>query len=211
MKRFEVPVIGGILLIAAGILFLLQNLNIIGPDIALVWAFLFVAGGAIFLYVFLANRTQWWAVIPGFALLGIGALIAISQLAPGLEAWGGALFLGGLGAAFWVVYLTNREYWWAVIPGGVLITLALVAGLSSLLEGIDVSGVFFLGLAATFGLLSFIRTPEGRLKWALIPAIVMLVMGLGLTAFSASLVKYLWPLALIGGGIYLIVRMARSK
>jgi hypothetical protein len=211
MKRIQVPVIGGILLIAAGILFLLQNLNIIGPDIALVWAFLFVAGGAIFLYVFLANRTQWWAVIPGFALLGIGALIAISQLAPGLEAWGGALFLGGLGAAFWVVYLTNREYWWAVIPGGVLITLALVAGLSSLLEGIDVSGVFFLGLAATFGLLSFIRTPEGRLKWALVPAIVMLVMGLGFTAFSASLVRYLWPLALIGGGIFLIVRMMRSK
>ena len=211
MKRFEVPVIGGILLIAAGILFLLQNLNIIGPDIALVWAFLFVAGGAIVLYVFLSNRTQWWAVIPAFALLGIGALIAISQLAPGLGAWGGALFLGALGLAFWVIYLTNREYWWAVIPGGVLITLALVAGLSSVLEGIDVSGVFFLGLAATFGLLSFIRTPEGRLKWALIPAIVMLVMGLAMTAFSASLVKYLWPLALIGGGIYLIVRMARSK
>ena len=212
MKRPQVPIIGGILLIAAGVLFLLQNLNIIGGGIALLWALLFGAGGAIFLYVFLADRTDWWAIIPGFVLLGLAALIALSTLAPQVGgAWGGALFLGGIGLAFWVVYFTRRDFWWAVIPGGVLITLALVAGLSSVVQGVETGGVFFLGLGLTFGLLSFLRTPEGRMKWALIPAAVLLVMGLALTAAGASFLKYLWAVALIAGGGYLLFRALRAR
>jgi hypothetical protein len=212
MRRLEVQIIGALLLIAAGILFLLQNLGILGGSVALLWALLFGAGGAIFLFVFLTNRVNWWPVIPGFALLGIAGLIATSELAPGVEeAWGGALFLGGIALAFWVIYFTNRENWWALIPGGVLLTLALIAGLSSIFEGVELGGVFFLGLGLTFGLLSFLRTPEGRLKWALIPAGVLLVMGLVITAASTPLLRYLWPAALILAGLYLIVRTFSSR
>ena len=38
------------------------------------------------------------------------------------------MFLGTIGLSFWVIYLTRRDFWWAVIPGGALMTLALVAG-----------------------------------------------------------------------------------
>ncbi|MCK4316931.1 MAG: hypothetical protein KAX24_14280, partial [Anaerolineae bacterium] len=154
MRRFEVHVVGGILLIAAGALFLLQNLGVLVIG-AYLWPFLFGAGGLVFLYVFLTNRDNWWAIIPGFVLLSLAALIALEQFAPEAEeTWGGALFLCGIGAAFWVVYFTKREQWWAVIPGGVLLTIGLVTGLSSVLEGVEMGGVFFLGLGLTFGLLS---------------------------------------------------------
>ena len=207
MKRFETRVAWGILLIAGGVLFLLQNLGILGGGIALLWALLFGAAGVIFLYVFLTDRANWWAVIPGFVLLSLAVLIVLNQLAPGVGGtWGGALFLGGVGLGFWVIYFVNREHWWAVIPGGVLLTLALVAGLSSVLEGIETGGVFFLGLGLTFGLLSFLPTPQGRMKWALIPAAVLLVMGLLITAAFTSALNYLWPLALILIGLYLIFR-----
>jgi len=207
MKRFETRVAWGILLIAGGVLFLLQNLGILGGGIALLWALLFGAAGVIFLYVFLTDRANWWAVIPGFVLLSLAVLIVLNQLAPGVGGtWGGALFLGGVGLGFWVIYFVNREHWWAVIPGGVLLTLALVAGLSSMLEGTEVGGVFFLGLGLTFGLLSFLPTPQGRMKWALIPAAVLLVMGLLITAAFASALNYLWPVALILIGLYLIFR-----
>ena len=207
MKRLEVRVVGGILLIAVGILFLLQNLRIIGDGLDLLWALLFGAGGAVFVYVFLTNRAHWWAVIPGFVLLSLAALMTLNQLAPGLGGdWGGALVLGGIAVAFWVVYLASRENWWAVIPGGVLFTLALVVGLSSALEGIEVGGVFFLGLGLTFGLLSLLPTPEGRMKWALIPAAVLLVMGLLITAAATAVLKYIWPAALILVGLYVILR-----
>jgi hypothetical protein len=211
MKRLEISVIGGILLIAAGVLFLLQNLEIIAGGIAPLWALLFGAGGVLFLYVYLVNRENWWAIIPGIVLLGLAALIALSTLAPAVGgAWGGALFLAALGLAFWVIYFTKRDFWWAVIPGGVLLTLALVTGLSSALKGVDTGGVFLLGLGLTFGLLSFLRTPEGRMKWALIPAAVLLVLGLALTAAGASFLKYLWAVALIAGGGYLLFRALRS-
>ena len=219
MRRFEVRVIGGILLIAAGILFLLQNLGIFTVG-AYLWPFIFGAGGLVFLYVFLTSRANgstepaeaWWAVIPGFVLLSLAAMMALDQFAPQIgETWGGALFLGGIGLAFWVVYFTGRERWWAVIPGGVLLTNALVAGLSSVLGGIEMGGVFFLGLGLTFALLSFLPTPEGRMKWALIPAGVLLVMGLLITAAATAIFNYLWPAALILVGLYLLFRTFGSR
>jgi hypothetical protein len=209
MGRFEVRVVGGILLIAAGILVLLQNLGILGGGLALLWALLFGTGGAVFLYVFLTDRAAWWwAVIPGFALLSIGAIIALDQLAPRIGgSWGGVLVLGSIALAFWVIYITNRENWWAVIPGGVLLTTALITGLSSAFEGVEMGGVFLMGLGLTFGLLSLVRTPEGRMKWALIPAAVLLIIGLTITAATASLLNYLWPVALILVGLYVIARV----
>ncbi|HEC34487.1 MAG TPA: hypothetical protein ENI37_07210 [Chloroflexi bacterium] len=211
MRRFEVRVVGGILLIAAGALFLLQNLGVLVVS-AYLWPLLFGAGGVIFLYVFLANRAHWWAVIPGFVLLSLAVLMALDRLAPQIgETWGGTLFLGGIGLGFWAVYFANREQWWAVIPGGVLLTIGLVAGLSSSLEGIEIGRFFFLGLGLTFGLLSFLPTPEGRMKWALIPAVVLLAIGLLITTAATAVLNYLGPAALILAGLYLIIRTFGSR
>ena len=213
MKRLDVRAIGGILLIIVGILLLLQGFGILGAVVALIWALIFAAGGLVFLYVFLTDqRASWWAVIPGFALLGLGALIALDEFWPQVgSAVGGALFLGGIGLAFWVIYFIKREYWWAVIPGGVLFTLALVAGLESVFEGAEMGGVLFLGLGLTFGLLYFIPTPRGRMKWALIPAAVLLVIGLLVIAATTGIFEYLWAIALILVGLYLLLRVFRSR
>jgi len=211
MRRFEVRVIGAILLIAAGVLFLLQNLGVPLGGLTLLWALLFGAGGLVFLYVFLTDRANWWALIPGFALLGLAGVMILNQVAPRLgEVWGGALVLGGIGLAFWMIYFTNRENWWALIPGGVMVTLALVTVLSSVLAGVETGGAFMLGLGLTFGLLSLVRTPEGRMRWALIPAAVFVVIGLLITAATASLLQYLWPAALIVLGLYMIFRVVGS-
>jgi len=212
MRRFDVRVIGGILLILGGILLLLQNLGFPAGPLAFLWAVLPGAGGAVFLYLFVADRAKWWAVIPGFALLSLAALIPLNEFLPDVgDAFGGGLLLGAIGLAFWVVCLANREQWWAVIPGGVLLTLGVVAGLSSILPGIDMGGPFFVGLGVTFALLSVLPTPQGRMRWALIPAAVLLVMGLVMTAAATGILKYLWPAALILVGLYLIFRLLRSR
>jgi len=204
MKKFDVRVIGGILLIAAGVLFLLEELGILTIG-DLVWPILFGAGGLVFLYVFMSNRAQWWALIPGCTLLGLAGLMAWEQLAPeSAGEWGATFFLGGIGLGFLLITLNNREFWWAIIPAGTLFTVALVAGLASVLEGVGAGAVLFLGLALTFGALYLVRTPQGRMKWALIPAGVLLVIGLGMMAFSESVLQYLWPLALIGLGLYFL-------
>ena len=214
-RRFDartVNTVGAILLIVVGILLLLQNFGILGGVVALIWSLIFGVGGLIFLYMFLTNRTQWWAIIPGFTLLGLAALIALDEFLPRVgDALGGTIFLGGIGLAFWVIYFLKREHWWAVIPGGVMFTVALIAGLDAVFEGAETGGVLFLGLGLTFGLLSLLPTPQGRMRWALIPAAVLVVMGLLITAATTGILEYLWPAALIVVGLYLLFRMFRHR
>ena len=211
MKWFDVRTVGAILLIVVGILLLLQNVGILGGVVALIWSLIFAAGGLVFLYVFLTNRVHWWAIIPGFALLGLAALIALDQFLPRVgDVLGVTILLGGIGLAFWVIYFRKREYWWAIIPGGVLVTLALIVGFESVLEGDEIAGILLLELGLTFGVLYFLPTPQGRMKWALIPAAVLLVMGLLITTATTGILEYLWPAALIVVGLYLLYRMFRS-
>jgi len=207
MDRPGVRIILSLLLIAAGVLFLLDNQEIVEIG-ALLWAVLSAVAGIMFLVVFVLDREQWWALIPGFVLLTLALVIFAAELLPGLVGeWLGAVFLGGLGVAFLAVFLVRRDFWWAIIPAGVLLTLALVAGLSSTLPGEAVGGILFLGMGLTFALLSLVQTPQGRMRWALIPAGVLLLLGLAAFAVAGgALLNYLWPAALILAGIYLLAR-----
>lgn len=212
MNRVGSRILWGVLLIAAGVLFLLQSLGVV-QFVDILWPALIGIASLAFLFVFLsAPQTRWWAAIPGFVLLGVAGIIALDQLAPGAsEIWSGSIFLGGIALAFWVIYLFNPEQWWAMIPGGVLLTLAVVSGLSPMLEGIETGGIFFFGLGLTFALLALLPTPEGRLTWSIIPAIVFLIVGTLITAAAAELINYIWPVFLILGGLYLLYRTLSSR
>jgi len=213
MKRFDARNIGAILLIVAGALLLFQNVGILESVVALVWALLIAAGGLVFLYLFLTGRERyWWAIIPGFALLGAAALIILDQFFPRVGSdLGSMILLGGLGLAFFVIYFQKREYWWAIIPGGVLVTLALIAGLDPFFEGDEMGGLLFVGLGLTFGVLYFLPTPHGRMKWAIFPAGVLLAMGLLITVAAIGGSDLLFAVALIVVGLYLLFRIFVSR
>ena len=211
MKLFQSRAIWGILLIVAGVLFLLQEFDIL-PAANLIWPIVFGVVGLAFLYQFLTDRAQWWPLIPGLGALGIALLILWGQYAPEpIQEWGAVFFMGGLSLAFWIVYFSNRENWWAIIPGGALLTLAAVIFVSSTLGGFEVGGVFFLGMGLTFVLVALLPTPEGRMTWALIPAIVLLVMGALITAAAAEMIAYIWPAALILAGLFVLIRAFTSS
>ena len=145
-------------------------------------------------------------------LLSLGMLIGLDGIvAGGAGTWGGALFLAGMSLGFWAVYLTDRARWWAVIPGGVLFTLALVASLAESIPGTLVGGVFFLGLALTFFLVYLLPTPEGHLRWALVPTAMALAMALLLVAGTAEIASLFWPVILILAGLYLAFRPLRLR
>lgn len=196
----------GIVLIIAGVLFLMETWLDFQFG-ALFWAAAFTLGGIFFLTVLAQDRQQWWSVIPAFTLLSIGAIIALDLFLPAAgEIWSGFLILGGIGASFLVVFALNRKFWWALIPAGTLITLACVALLGELLGGLETGGVFFLGLAATFAALTFVPTDEGRMRWPWIPAAILGVMGVLITAAAGNLIAWVVPLVLIFAGLVLVVR-----
>jgi hypothetical protein len=169
-------------------------------------------GGLFFLSVFFANRANWWAIIPGFTLIGISATIVTGELFPSLAGTlGGSFVLGAIGLSFLVIYLLNREFWWAIIPSGVLLTLAIVISLESLLTDTGFVSLFFLGMALTFAIVALVPNPEGRMQWPWIPAGILGLMGIIFGAFSGEFMVYLVPLALILGGGILIFQTLRRR
>lgn len=205
-KWLESRVLWGSFLILAGLLFLLQNVFNL-PLGGLFWAALLALGGLLFLSVYLNNRQHWWALIPGFTLLGVAATVFVNNFFPLLDDISGGLFvLGGIGLAFAAVYLSDRRNWWAIIPAGVMLTLAIISVLDQLFIGFDSGGILFLGLALTFVLVALLPNPHGQMSWAWYPAVVLAVIGLIIAAASQNLLRYFWPLILILGGLILIFR-----
>ena len=206
MKWLESRILWGALLIIGGVLFLLQNLGVFEFG-DLFWAVLFFLAGLFFISLYRQNRANWWALIPGFTLFGVGAQIAIDRLFPQVsDILGGLFILGFAGLGFLVIYLLDRENWWAIIPGGVLLTLGVVSAMDEALPGVGTGGVFFLGLGGTFALVALVPTRSGSMKWAWIPAGILLVMGALILATAENMMAYIGPVALILVGGYLILR-----
>ena len=205
MKKDQSRMIWGLILVLAGVLFLLQEFQFLGSAFEYLWIILMAAGSGAFLWIYLTKKDQWWAVIPGLTLLGLTlvGLENLIQFIPGGN-WTGAVFLGCIGLAFWLVYLRRPEQWWAIIPGGVLLTLTLVAGLESLSDWSDV--IFFLGLGITFALVALLPNQTHDTRWAFIPAGAMIVFGLALFGPVQSVINYIWPVILVGLGVYILVR-----
>ena len=205
-KWISSRVFWGLLFIAGGVLFLLQTLLDFQFG-GLFWALVFGLGGTFFLSWFMQDRQQWWALIPGFTLFSIGLIILLDVILPAASGLlGGFIILGGIGASFLVVYLLRRDFWWALIPAGVLLTLGVVALLSDLAPGLEVGGVFFLGLAATFAVLTMVPTGEGRMKWPWIPAGILGGMGLIVIMAAGNMAGILVPVVLIVAGLFLVAR-----
>jgi hypothetical protein len=205
---------GGLLLM--GVIALLQVLGIIPTDGsfgALLFGVLFAGVGVAFLSLLANSRQNWWAVIPGVVLISLGVLILLGAFAPGIaDAIGGAVFLGGISLAFWLVFILTPKNWWAIIPAGVLLTLAAVTLIPEN-AGIETGGIFFLGLAVTFLALALIPVEGKRMSWPLIPGGILFVMGILLLLTQTDLINYIWPIALILVGLFMVIRpyLRRSR
>lgn len=200
----------GVFLLIIGVVALLQTLRIVnfnGGFWPVFFAAMFVLVGVAFLVALIQNRANWWAAIPGVTLLSIGALIGLNELAPGFDPYGGSLVLGGIGLSFWLVYLVAPQNWWAIIPGGAMVSLAVVAGVEALhVDSLNSGGFLFLGLALTFTLLGILPNGGRRMDWPWIPAAVLFVMGVLISFSSTRFTNYVWPVLLILLGIFFLTR-----
>jgi len=213
MKKISKQMFFGGLLVLAGIIFLVQQIFSI-PIGGLFVSMFFLAGALIFIYLVVTDKEKWWALIPGSTLLGLAALIACGDLAPQFtNLYGGAMFLGSIALGFLLVFILKPSNWWAVIPTGVLATIALIAGIHGnygMLQG----GLFFLGIAATFAAVGFLPHLKNE-KWPWIPAGICFVLGtlilVGSGALINSIFGWIWAVAFIAVGILLVIRSFMKK
>jgi hypothetical protein len=106
----------------------------------------------------------------------------------------------------------NNRFWWAIIPAGVMASLALTV----LVEGLtrfDGGGVLLLGMAITFASLTVLPGMTGNRQWPLIPAGVLFVVSMFALFDKFNLTNLIWAVILIAAGSFLVVRslLQRNK
>jgi len=186
---------------------LLDAMGVISNAGGIFWGLIFAAGGALFLYMLLNDRENWWAAFPAFTLFGLAAQ---SFLPDSLSNFDGLVFFAGISLAFWWVYFTGNERWWAIIPAGVLLTLGATSVIDNMVGGDSGGGLFFMGLGLTFILVAILPGGNSR-QWAYIPGVLLLVFGALLGTPARGLSEYLWPAILIILGGYFVVRFFMSR
>ena len=212
MRRPLVQIGLGVLVLAAGVLLLLTALGLaVSPAL---WAVVMACGGVVFGYVFFSDRQSWWAAIPGAALFGL-AVGTLMDLDPdGLAQWTEVPVLALIGLGFWAVYLRDHRHWWAIIPGGILLTLSIVMALTASIGGAGTGAAFLLGAAITFVLVAVLPGGGSRRWWSWIPAGALAIAAAAVLAGTAewlTVLNVIWPIVVIGAGALLIWRAVRRR
>ena len=195
-------------LVVTGLLLQLLNFELLvrfEPLAQFIVAGVFVAAAFGFFGGYLSRRTKWWRLIPGWTLLSVAGMVALSTV-PGVSPLLiPALLFVGLGVAFVNIYLVNRgENWWAVIPGGFMLVLSIVIGLNTVVDSLELLGAVLLaGMGLVFLLLPVLG-PEQVKWWPIIPGLVLVLFGVfifsGGNEADSVLLRW-WPLILIGIGL----------
>jgi hypothetical protein len=211
VKVLSSRILWGIILIIGGILLLLDTFGYIHGG-SLFWTIVLALAGLLFVALYVTQHEHWWALIPGIIFLAIATTVGLNAFLPGFgdSSIQGTMILGGIGLSFLCVYLADRGNWWAIIPAGVMATLAIVAIPVVSDTALTSGGIFFLGLGITFALVALLPNSVGPMRWAWIPAGILGVFGILLVISAENLINYIWPALLIIGGGALLVRAFRK-
>jgi hypothetical protein len=175
-------------------------------------ALIMAALGVPFIVAFILDRTRWWALIPAFVFAVVAAIPVLAT--SGLHgAYVGAFINIMIGLPFIVTYFAAPKAWWAIIPGGIMLSIGAMIALTQSSFGFNTGAfavaIMFLGWALTFALLWWRHRAVG-ITWAKYPALgisllacLMFLIALGLQTF--------WSLALIIAGGVLVAFSLRQQ
>ena len=167
-------IVWGGLLILFGIMALAETYTDLGPW---VWVVVLAAAGLLVFLVFLTDRGDYGLLLPTYVLWAVAGLIALAVSNILGDPWIAFYVLTAIALPFLVVYIFNRDQWWALIPAFVLLAVGLMVVLleSGTLSDLLVPAYVMLAIAIPF-LVVFAR--DRKQWWALIPAYVLLAVGL---------------------------------
>jgi hypothetical protein len=184
-----------------GIALLAENLDLLGDWTVPIWSLALWAGGLLFLAVFFSERDQWWALIPGLVLPGIGTAVYLGERGLVAEHAVGTIILATIGLPFLLIFLSDRSQWWALIPAFALAGSACGVFLegTGAISDEAVAGVIVGGVSLGFLSIYFFEREQW---WALIPGGILALIALLMLLATAT--EYILPLALILVGILLL-------
>ena len=199
----------GVLLIGGGLLALAEQMGYVDTFSPQTWITVFAGISLLALVSYLlGGRAQWGLLFPAGAFGGLALVITLAEANVDSAAVASPLFFGLL-IPFLVAYLTDRAHnWWALIPGGVMLFLALVTLLVDSAGGEWVGALFLFMIALSF-LVVYLNN-RTRI-WALLVAYIMAVLGIApLMSIGGRDAAYYGPIFLFAVALPFFVVYLRS-
>jgi len=180
----------GILLIGGGGLALARQFGYLDqlPNSVWMWIFAFVSVVAFLSYA-LSGFREWGWLFPAGVFGGLAAVIGFAVSGYDNPAMASPLFFGLL-IPFIAAYLANRQgNWWALIPGGIMLFLAMVLLLVDNVGGEWIGTIFLFFIGLPF----FAVYMNNRSRWwALLVAYIMFVLSVApaMASFGGDVPAY---------------------
>jgi len=199
-------------LVWGGLLILFGVLSLLGVYIDInrwVWVIVLLLAGLSILALFLADRREEWMLIPSYVLLAIAGLIFFSETYIMAGVFVPFYVLAAIGLPFLIVFLRDREQWWALIPAYVLFAVGLMVVLLDMRILVDMltPAYIMFAIAIPFFVV-FARNSKNW--WALIPGGIMAIIGFSFM-IAESAVQYVTPVVLIVVGVWIILWQFRKS
>ena len=201
----------GVLLIGGGALALAQQMGYLDQvsDIIWAWIFSFVSLLAFLSYA-LSGWRQWGWLFPAGVFGGLAVTIALAVNRVDNPAIASSLFFGLL-IPFAAAYLTDRSRnWWALIPGGVMLFLAMTTLLVDNVGGEWVGSLFLLLIALSF---LIVYLSNRTRTWALLVAYILGVLSLApaMSSGGGDTAAYFGAVFLFAVGLPFFILYIQSK
>jgi hypothetical protein len=139
-----------------------------------------VLAGLVAFVFYYRDRTDWVPLIPVYILLAGAAITAVAMSDLLDEDVLAVVILPIIAIPFFVVYFRSKKNWWALIPGYVLLLIAVMLLWTEVLGFNDdfFAGILMIGFAIPF---LYVYFKDKQRWWALIPAYVFLLLGVLIT------------------------------
>jgi hypothetical protein len=141
-----------------------------------VWVGVLAASGLGVFAIYITERTSWGLLLTAYILWAVAGVIVFAELEVLSDSFIPLYVLMAVALPFLVVFLRDRSQWWALIPAYVLIAIGVIISLSEWnVVDDDLIAPFILAVIALPFLVVFLHNHGNW--WALIPAYVLLVIG----------------------------------
>lgn len=176
MKVNKSSLFWGLLLIIGGGVALAQQFGYLNqlPNSAWMWVFALISLVGLVSYL-TSGLKEWGWLFPAGIFGGLAVTVALATNHVSSAAVGSPIFFGLL-MPFLVAYLTDRtRNWWALIPGGIMLFLAMVTLLVDNVGGEWIGSLFLFLIALSF----FVVYLNNHARtWALLVAYIMFVLSI---------------------------------
>jgi hypothetical protein len=178
MKSRWIAIFWSLVMIAAGVIFFLQEQGFIDFNLlsTKIWALIFaILSAFFFLTYFLQGLRNWGWLFPATILGSIALIMGLegTQLGGILT---GAPVMIGIAIPFVVVFLQDKKNnWWALIPAWVMTAIALVILFEDQVDGNLIGSFVMYSIALSFLVVYLIDRTH---RWALIPFGSLSVIGM---------------------------------